>query len=598
MPQQVGKFDFSGIPAAGQQPQGGDDAAFRRWYMEQSKRHGLSPDPDDPKQMYDYRAAFRAGVQPDATGHWPSDFKKAGHPNEIVGGFNTRTGERAPGTPQASESELVRLGWDPATAKRMSAPQEFDFTGVQRQAAPEHPHARAFRVLTDFMTGAAKGAGETAVNLGGLLHQVPGVSAGVDMLYGSPGLSQASFAPESPIRTDLQATNTSQAVGKGTERVAEFILPSARAEQFATSIATHLPRGARVLPHMAAQGATGAAVATAQGADPMTAGITGAIAPAAVRGVVGAARAIGNQAEPLVRAAIKPTVTAMRQVAGGNRAGLDQKASQLVRFIIDNKVTTAERAQSIFDDAERELQRLLTSRNPPTDAAMRADRYLKALERSASKQGLPADDVAAIRNAAADLLEGSMGKDVVTMVSMPHPTLVDQFGKPLMVQVPHTVRQLRTDVPAAEVMDSARASSQWQTRKQWGEQKGATTEAKKTVERAQRDAVKVAVPEAKNLLKTESQAIQSRDVLDRMAFRQANREAVSFPAQVTGTAEVLSGRVPVMAAASNWLRNNGMKAGIYVDALKRAVETGNAQNAAWALERLGVGLPPAVAGAR
>jgi hypothetical protein len=386
-------------------------------------------------------------------------------------------------------SGIPAAGQQPQTPAQPSQPPPFDFGGIQRQATPEHPHARAFRVLTDFMTGAAKGAGETAVNLGGLLHKVPGVSAGVDAIYGSPGLSQASFSPESPIRADLQTTNTAQAIGKGTERVAEFILPSARAEQFATSIATHLPRGARVLPHMAAQGATGAAVATAQGADPMTAGITGAIAPAAVRGVVGAARAIGNQAEPLVRAAIKPTVTAMRQVAGGNRAGLDQKASQLVRFILDNKVTTAERAQSIFDDAERELQRLLTSRNPPTDAAMRADRYLKALERSASRQGLPADDVAAIRNAAADLLEGSMGKDVVTMVSMPHPTLVDQFGKPLMVQVPHTVRQLRPDVPAAEAMDSARASSQWQTRKQWGEQKGATTEAKKTVVRYESESV-------------------------------------------------------------------------------------------------------------
>lgn len=99
------------------------NAAFRQWYAGMAKQHGLNPDPDSPKQRYDYRAAFKAGAKPDESGHWPSDFKQAGHPNEIVGGFNTRTGERVPGTRQASEAELVRLGWDAATAKRLSRAQ-------------------------------------------------------------------------------------------------------------------------------------------------------------------------------------------------------------------------------------------------------------------------------------------------------------------------------------------------------------------------------------------------------------------------------------------------------------------------------------------
>lgn len=96
------------------------EGEFQEWYADKARAGGLNTDPDDPSQFYDYRSAMKAGASPDVTGHWPSTFKKAGHPNEIVGGFNTRTGERVPGTPQASEQELIRLGWDAAFAKRVS----------------------------------------------------------------------------------------------------------------------------------------------------------------------------------------------------------------------------------------------------------------------------------------------------------------------------------------------------------------------------------------------------------------------------------------------------------------------------------------------
>lgn len=477
-------------------------------------------------------------------------------------------------------------------------PDQVQTMPPEASAVPEHPHARAARLLSEFFAGAGKGLGETVMNLGGLVHQIPGVSRAVDALYGEEGLSGQAFGEESPLRTDLQPTTTAQSVGKGVERVAEFMIPAGRAESVASAVASHLPRYTRLLPSMAAQSATGAGVAAVQGGDPTTAAVSGAVAPAAVRGVVGAARALGRQAEPLVRAAIKPTVTAMRQVAGASRSGIDTEAAKLVRFILENRLTNAQQAQAIFDDAERELQRLLTSRNPPTDAPQRAMRYLQALERSASKQGLPADDVATIRNAMAEVLESGLGRNVVTMVPAPHPTLVDPGGRPITVLMPQTSRALRTDVSATEALDSARASSRWSTRRQWGEQKGAQTEAAKAVERAERDAVKTAVPEARGLLQREGQAIQARNVLDRMEFRAANRDAVGLPAHVIAAGEIASGRPPVLAFAANWLRNNQLKAGIYVDSLRRAVDSGNAQTAAWALERLGVALPPSVAGAR
>lgn len=93
-----------------------DEAAYRAWL----RRYGVT-NPDDPRQFYDFRAAFRAGATPDATGHWPSQFKKEGHPNLVVGGFDTRTGARVPGTARASEADLIRQGWSPIDAMRLAA---------------------------------------------------------------------------------------------------------------------------------------------------------------------------------------------------------------------------------------------------------------------------------------------------------------------------------------------------------------------------------------------------------------------------------------------------------------------------------------------
>jgi len=107
------------LPAAGV-----DEPTFQAWYGQRAKTLGLDPNPDAPEQSYDYRAAFAAGAEPGPDGHWPSAFKKPGHPNEVVGGFNTRTGARVPGTPRASRDDLVRLGWEPDAAARLDATQE------------------------------------------------------------------------------------------------------------------------------------------------------------------------------------------------------------------------------------------------------------------------------------------------------------------------------------------------------------------------------------------------------------------------------------------------------------------------------------------
>lgn len=69
--------------------------AFQLWYRGHAKRQGLNEDPDNPRHWYDYRGAYKAGAGPDESGHWPSKFKRRGHPTEYIGGKSTVTGEES-----------------------------------------------------------------------------------------------------------------------------------------------------------------------------------------------------------------------------------------------------------------------------------------------------------------------------------------------------------------------------------------------------------------------------------------------------------------------------------------------------------------------
>lgn len=453
-------------------------------------------------------------------------------------------------------------------------PPDIDADGTAAPARDES-RPRGLATIGDFVgdvgIGIVKGGTNTAIGLGEMVHSIPGVSAAVDYLYGRP-VSARSFTE---ARQSVQPTNTAQRVGFYSEQIGEFFTPIGAAGK--TKALLEIGKSG-VLTGL--QGGSKADVA-------IDAGLSAVIPGAGF--VRRAGKAVGDQAVPLVRAAIKPTVTALRRIANGPVRGLDAKGNALVRFIIDNKLSTPEDARALFQRAEHELQRVLTVKNAPTDAPTRATRYLEALERSAAKQGLGADDVAQINQAAAELLQGPMGRDVITMVPTPHPTLLGANGQPLTVLRPQTSRALRTDVSAAEALDSARSSGRWSTNKQWGEQKGTAVESRKAVERAQRDAAKQAVPEARDLLRTQSQAISSEGVLDRMASRTGNRDAVSLPAAAVAAGELAKGNLPILSFATNWLRNNQLKAGMWADSLAKAIEKGNAPLVADILKRLGVG---------
>jgi hypothetical protein len=93
------------------------EAEFQDWYKGWAAHTGINPNPDDPKHFYDYRGAYQAGVSPsidptDGLYHWDSRFKTEEHPNKIVNGVNTITGQKVGGNPMADElsNVLAQLG--------------------------------------------------------------------------------------------------------------------------------------------------------------------------------------------------------------------------------------------------------------------------------------------------------------------------------------------------------------------------------------------------------------------------------------------------------------------------------------------------------
>ena len=61
-----------------------EDVEFSHWYSDIAEKSNLSPDPDDPRHYYDYRAAHEAGAGLDERKHLPSEFKHDLHPNRFI----------------------------------------------------------------------------------------------------------------------------------------------------------------------------------------------------------------------------------------------------------------------------------------------------------------------------------------------------------------------------------------------------------------------------------------------------------------------------------------------------------------------------------
>lgn len=119
-----------------------NEQAFQQWYASRARRLGLDPNPDNPQHFYDYRAAFKAGAEPNASGHWPSEFKRPGHPRLVLNGIDTRTGS-PPYDPNetfgpASSADSGKAPFDPLEAlARLHGPVPEPVPQVQPQGFME-----------------------------------------------------------------------------------------------------------------------------------------------------------------------------------------------------------------------------------------------------------------------------------------------------------------------------------------------------------------------------------------------------------------------------------------------------------------------------
>jgi hypothetical protein len=125
-----------------------NEQAFRAWYGERATRLGINPDPDAPDHFYDYRAAYSAGAEPDADGHWPSAHKLEGHPRMVINGVNTKTGliEERPVPPAGEKDDFSSeyAGGREARSMQANADQFMDWMVAQRGTVamplkPEEP---------------------------------------------------------------------------------------------------------------------------------------------------------------------------------------------------------------------------------------------------------------------------------------------------------------------------------------------------------------------------------------------------------------------------------------------------------------------------
>lgn len=354
-------------------------------------------------------------------------------------------------------------------------------------------------------------------------------------------------------------------------------------------------RGARALEVGANSALAAAQGASTEGA--VASGLLSAVPTGAIIAKVG--EKAKELAPALVRSAIKPTVAALKRMTGKPGEMLEERATRLAQYILDNNLATPQQALVMMREAANRTTLALRTKNAPTDAAERALLYLENLKKQALRQARPQRDIEAIERAAREMLDGPMGRDGVVGQTkrMVDTGLVDASGKPIMQEVVEDVvgRLPRTDIMADEALRLARGGNKLRVSgRAYGIQDAveqADTRADKAIIRAQRDAAKDAVPEIRKSQKAYGRAKEARGVLDRMTQRQGNREPVSLPAGIFAA----NGQM-VLAYASNWLRNNGMKAGFKARNLARAIEKGAPSEVAFHLKQLGVALPVAITG--
>lgn len=312
--------------------------------------------------------------------------------------------------------------------------------------------------------------------------------------------------------------------------------------------------------------------------DSAVTGALNAVVPAAVsKGMSALGGFVKNKAVPMVSAAVKPSVALLRRRAGIEGTTPSAVGNRIANTILKEGLKTSDDAQALVGGLDKEVMAAVNGAgDKKLDIATRIPRYLGALTRKVENQITPGRDRTAIQNFGRELIEDSPLSARTGETALADPSLetalvrilneARNMGKPALRAQGTTgpsasfrsgqPRALRTDVSPAEGLKIARAKSFFDK-----DASGASVAAGKATERALRDSVKQAVPEAAPLLQRQGQALDAAKVLEDMAVRTGNRDAMSLPGIVGAAPALAQGKVPILGMLSQFMRNNQMKVG-------------------------------------
>lgn len=325
--------------------------------------------------------------------------------------------------------------------------------------------------LTSIGVGISKGISEGPRTVARLVHAIPGVSAGVDAMYGTPGLSQRAMSAWGDA---LQAENTPESVGKMGEQIAETLIPSNAIRAAGTALVTKSAPMAKVigkgaadlLPRVGVEAAAGGTMAAYQGGDP-TAGavLSGAIPVAGKmgRGVVNTVLG-GVRHTPAEAAAVKfaqannipldaatatgrPIVSIVQKrvsdslggagvaeaAKGAQDTALSRVGGEIASKISPKTVTAEQAGRGIQKAVESVINRYATAADVAYDTLRQIEAAPSSLRTVRMK--VPMTDAAGVTKAEMVTLQMPLPVDLKKVKAMLKP-IYDQMNR----QMPPTVR--------------------------------------------------------------------------------------------------------------------------------------------------------------
>jgi hypothetical protein len=277
--------------------------------------------------------------------------------------------------------------------------------------------------------GAIKGAANTVAGLGRMVAGAGG--------FGE--MDPTTAAALQPSTWGLDTKGVAEGLGSAGEQAAEFFAIPGPGKM------ANLGMLARMSTRALTQGVPSALLARAQGASGVGSGVVAGLAtvPVLPAALNLAAKATQGIARRMALSALKPSTAILKGLHGEELSGIGQRIDSFADFILDNKITTPEKAQAILKEAEDGVQRAIAGKNIPTDATSRAALYVDELVKSARRAG--PDALKGIQAAWENFNASPIGESVYAGLPM----------KPTAAQAAELAagRKVLVHVPASAVAD-------------------------------------------------------------------------------------------------------------------------------------------------